>query len=187
MCVKCPRATELCGGARPPALPGRGHGRCGGVGPPASDLEAPPASGETLGSSRQRNRDRFSSQPCTSDAATARFGRLGPAAAAFCRLLQQQRVIAIRPYAIAAAENFDAVANAHSNHDCWRAVCRLRCSVGGVWRSFGDARLSCRGLRLETGVPAHAYKRPGRAQESVGSNPPPEHDPRDQSKRRKHL
>merc|ERR1719258_787657 len=26
--------------------------------------------------------------------------------------------------------------DAHSNHDCWRAVCRLRCSVGGVYRAF---------------------------------------------------
>ena len=32
----CVLHRELCGGARPPALPGRGHERCGGR-PPASD------------------------------------------------------------------------------------------------------------------------------------------------------
>ena len=52
--LMCVLHRELCGGGRPPALPGRGHVRCSGVGPPASDLEVPPASGETLGSSRQR-------------------------------------------------------------------------------------------------------------------------------------
>ena len=34
--LMCVLHRELCGGARPPALPGRGHGRCGGR-PPASD------------------------------------------------------------------------------------------------------------------------------------------------------
>ena len=58
----------------------------GPAGERRNSRELPPAS-----------RDRFCSQPCTSGAATARFGRLGPAAAAFCRLLQQQRVIAIWP------------------------------------------------------------------------------------------
>ena len=35
--LMCVLHRELCGGGRPPALPGRGHVRCSGVGPPASD------------------------------------------------------------------------------------------------------------------------------------------------------
>ena len=79
-----------------------------------------------------RRRDRFSSQPCTSGALTASIARLGAPRPRIYRHLVHSEHIAIRPYAIAAAGNFDAVANTHSNHDCWRAVCRLRCSVGGV-------------------------------------------------------
>ena len=85
----------------------------------------------------QASRDRFCSQPCTSGAATVYIRGLGaprPRFAAFCC---SSEPTAITPYAIAAAGNFDAVANAHSNHDCWRAVCRLRCSLGGdIRRAF---------------------------------------------------
>ena len=52
--LMCVLHRERCGGARPPALPGRGHGRCGGRAPASDGLEVPPASGETLGSCRQR-------------------------------------------------------------------------------------------------------------------------------------
>jgi hypothetical protein len=78
-----------------------------------------------------RSRDRFSGRPCTSGAATAYIRGLGAPRPRFAALRELQRAMPKTAYAIAAAGNFDAVANAHSNHDCWRAVCRLRCSLGG--------------------------------------------------------
>ena len=168
VCVCVVAGLVRCGGGRAPARAlrrpasslGRPRGPAGGR---RNSRELPPA----------RSCDRFSSQPCTSGAVTASIGRLGAPRPRIYRHLGHSEHIAIRPYAIAAAGNFDAVANAHSNHDCWRAVCRLRCSVGGVFSSLWDARLRW----LEAGgwgVRTHAYKHPHGAQDSVGSNPPPE-------------
>ena len=87
VCVKRPRATEL----------------RGGVGPPASDLEVPPASGETLGSSRPR----AAIASAVSRARVVRRRRIAEGWAlrgrVFAAFELQASTLLIRPYAIAAA------------------------------------------------------------------------------------
>ena len=154
-------------GPRPRALRRPGlqplTGPRGPAGGRRNSRELPPA----------RSRDRFCSQPCTSGAATAYCSGLGAPRPLLPPFAGAASPLLFTPYAIAAAENFDAVANAHSNHDCWRAVCRLRCSVGSCLAGLFRETIAA---WCERGVRAYAYKHPRGAQDSVGSNPPLERD-----------
>ena len=162
VCV-APRALRR--RARPPALPGRGLALRR---PASSHTHTGPAGGRRNSSAPAREPRSLRGQPCTSGAATAR-SRLGPAAAAFCRLLQRQRVIAkcrsIRP---AAAENFDAVGDRSFEPSSLRGH-RLRSlrSVG-IAASLGCARLRDAERALGSSL------EPGRAHAARPSRPSPD-------------